>query len=41
MEPPVSLPNVARAEPAATAAALPPELPPATRAGSQGLPTGP
>src|SRR5882672_10130361 len=37
MEPPVSVPSEMMASPAATAAALPPELPPGTRSRSQGL----
>ena len=41
MLPPVSLPSVTHAMPAATAAALPPELPPGTRARSHGLCVGP
>src|SRR3954451_1774093 len=41
MEPPVSVPRAHGAEPAATAAALPPLEPPGTRARSQGFRTGP
>ncbi len=41
IEPPVSVPSAHGARPAATAAALPPEEPPGTRARSQGLRTGP
>src|SRR5271154_1115330 len=41
IEPPVSVPSAHGARPAATAAALPPEEPPGTRAVSQGLRTGP
>ena len=41
MEPPVSLPSVTVARPAATAAALPPDEPPGTRARSHGLRVGP
>ena len=41
MEPPVSEPSVTVARPAATAAALPPELPPGTRSRSHGLRVGP
>src|SRR5688500_11025230 len=37
IEPPVSVPRLAVARPAATAAALPPELPPGTRVGSHGF----
>ena len=37
MEPPVSVPRVATAVPAATAAAEPPLEPPGTRVGSQGF----
>ncbi len=41
MEPPVSVPSAHGARPAATAAALPPEEPPGTRARSHGLRTVP
>ena len=41
IEPPVSVPVAAGTRPAATAAAEPPEDPPGTRLGSQGLATGP
>jgi hypothetical protein len=41
IEPPVSVPSVAIARPAATAAALPPLEPPGTRVGSHGFFTGP
>src|SRR3954466_2211302 len=41
IEPPVSVPIAHGARPAATAAALPPELPPGTRSRFQGLSTGP
>ena len=41
IEPPVSVPIAHGAVPAATAAAEPPEEPPGTRSGSQGLRTGP
>jgi hypothetical protein len=41
MEPPVSVPVAAGARRAATAAAEPPELPPGTISGFQGLRTGP
>src|SRR5688572_33476518 len=41
MEPPVSDPSEKPANPAATAAALPPLDPPGTRAGSRGLRVGP
>src|SRR5947207_13995267 len=41
MEPPVSEPNPSGANPAATAAALPPLDPPGTRLGSCGLRVGP
>ena len=41
IEPPVSVPIDHGAEPAATAAALPPEEPPGTRAVSHGLSVGP
>ena len=41
MDPPVSVPNAHGARPAATAAALPPDEPPGTRARSHGLSTGP
>ena len=41
MEPPVSVPVPAGTSRAATAAAEPPEEPPGTRVGSQGLRTGP
>ncbi len=37
IEPPVSLPSANTASPAATEAALPPELPPGTRSRCQGL----
>src|SRR5829696_7626220 len=37
IEPPVSVPRLAAHSPAATAAVLPPELPPGTRDGSHGL----
>jgi len=40
IEPPVSVPVTAGARRAATAAALPPDEPPGTRLGSQGLRTG-
>ena len=40
MEPPVSVPSATIASPEATAAALPPELPPGTRSKSQGLCVG-
>src|SRR6202171_883203 len=40
IEPPVSVPNAIIASPDATAAALPPELPPGTRSRSQGLCVG-
>src|SRR5262245_42359584 len=41
MEPPVAEPRARGAKPAATAAADPPEEPPGTRVGSQGLRVGP
>ena len=41
MEPPVSVPEATGASPAATAAALPLELPPGARVSSQGLRVGP
>jgi hypothetical protein len=41
MEPPVSVPVAAGVSRAATAAAEPPELPPGTLSGFQGLRTGP
>src|SRR5918912_1556577 len=41
IEPPVSEPSAQGARPAATAAAEPPEEPPGTRSGSQGLRVGP
>ena len=41
MEPPVSDPSDTGTKPAATAAALPPELPPGTRSTSHGLKVGP
>ncbi len=41
MEPPVSDPSATGANPAATAAALPPEEPPGTRSKSHGLRVGP
>jgi hypothetical protein len=41
IEPPVSVPSDHGAMPAATAAAEPPEEPPGTRVGSQGLRVGP
>src|SRR4051794_41481198 len=41
MTPPVSEPRASGANPAATAAALPPEEPPGTRVGSCGLRVGP
>src|SRR5579884_4205904 len=41
VEPPVSVPIAHGASPAATAAALPPEEPPGTRARSHGFSTGP
>ena len=41
IDPPVSVPNAHGASPAATAAALPPDEPPGTRARSHGLSTGP
>ena len=41
IEPPVSVPSAHGAEPAATAAALPPLEPPGTRPRSHGLSTGP
>jgi hypothetical protein len=41
IEPPVSEPSAQGARPAATAAADPPEEPPGTRLGSQGLCVGP
>src|ERR671913_1257950 len=41
IEPPVSLPRLTLAKPAATAAALPPLDPPGTRVGSWGLRVGP
>ena len=41
MEPPVSEPSDTGTSPAATAAALPPELPPGTRSVSHGLNVGP
>ena len=41
IEPPVSEPSVAVAEPTATAAALPPEEPPGLRSVSHGLRTAP
>ena len=41
MEPPVSLPSVTAAKPAATAAALPPDEPPGTRERSHGFLVGP
>src|SRR5215470_938568 len=37
IEPPVSVPRLAAHRPAATAAALPPELPPGTRSGFHGF----
>ena len=40
-EPPVSLPSATGTRPAATTAALPPELPPGTRSVSRGLSVGP
>ena len=40
-EPPVSLPSATGTSPAATTAALPPELPPGTRSVSRGLSVGP
>src|SRR5256885_8327928 len=40
MDPPVSVPRAIIASPAATAAALPPELPPGTRSRSHGLRVG-
>jgi hypothetical protein len=40
MEPPVSVPSVAAARSAATAAAEPPDEPPGTRSRSQGLRVG-
>src|SRR5690606_35944577 len=40
-DPPVSLPRARGTAPAATAAADPPDEPPATRSGSKGLSTGP
>ena len=41
MDPPVSVPSVATAKPAATAAAEPPLEPPGTRSSARGLRTGP
>src|SRR5829696_10160514 len=41
IEPPVSDPKPSGAKPAATATALPPELPPGTRVGSSGWRVGP
>src|SRR6478735_11031751 len=41
IEPPVSEPRASGLKPAATAAALPPDDPPGTRAGSCGLRVGP
>lgn len=41
IEPPPSDPNASGASPAATAAALPPLLPPGVRRGSQGLRVAP
>ena len=41
IEPPVSVPSAHGAEPAATAAALPPLEPPGTRLRSHGFRTGP
>src|SRR3954468_24733532 len=41
IDPPVSVPIAHGAAPVATAAALPPDDPPGTRVGSQGLRTGP
>ena len=41
IEPPVSVPSVIGAKPAATAAALPPEDPPGTRPRSHGFLHGP
>ena len=41
IEPPVSVPSAQGVRPAATAAALPPEEPPGTRARFHGLSTGP
>jgi hypothetical protein len=41
IDPPVSVPREKGTAPAETTAALPPLLPPGTRLGSQGLPTGP
>ena len=41
MDPPVSEPRAPSAEPVATTAAEPPEDPPGTRSGSQGLRVGP
>src|SRR5580658_2784643 len=41
MEPPVSVPSAPKQRPAATAAAEPPEEPPAMRLRSQGLRVGP
>ena len=41
IEPPVSVPMLIAASPAASAAALPPEDPPATWPGRRGLPTVP
>ena len=41
IDPPVSVPREKGTAPADTTAALPPLLPPGTRLGSQGLPTGP
>jgi hypothetical protein len=41
IEPPVSLPSAAGTMPAATAAADPPDEPPAMRAASHGLRVGP
>ena len=40
-EPPVSVPSASGTMPAATAAAEPPDEPPATRSGSSGWRTGP
>ena len=40
IDPPVSVPSAIIASPAATAAALPPELPPGTRSRSHGLRVG-
>ncbi len=41
VDPPVSVPKAKGTTPRAIAAALPPDDPPATRAGSKGLRTGP